>query len=122
MKNKCTIIQISGLQGFLLVSFLILCLAAGFIVFPAWCCQHAWNYLAGFVSNMPVMHLKHGAMLWMIIVLVVYATFFSKLKVAFVPVDENEFDMKNIDDIKLLQSVKRDITNDIEKEKVNKEL
>ena len=116
MKNRCTIIHISGLQGFLIVSFLLLCLVAGFVIFPAWCCQHAWNYIAGFVAGMPLMQLKHGAMLWLILVLIAYATMFGKFKVAFVP---DNSDMNNFEDIRLLQRMNSDIVNDTEKEEIN---
>ena len=80
MKNKCTVIQIDGFRGILIVGFLLLCAGAGFIIFPAWCCQHGWNFIAGFVDGMPVMELKHGAILWVIIALISYVTLFGKLK------------------------------------------
>ncbi len=84
MKNKCTVIQIEGLKGLLILGFVVMCAIAGFIIFPAWCCQHAWNFIAGFVLNMPLMELKHGALLWLIIALILYVTMFSKYKIAFI--------------------------------------
>lgn len=84
MKNKCTVIQIDGIKGLLVFGFVIMCAIAGFIIFPAWCCQHAWNFIAGFVMNMPLMELKHGALLWLILTLILYATMFSKYKIAVV--------------------------------------
>ena len=84
MKNKCTVIQIDGLRGLLILGFVIMCVIAGFIIFPAWCCQHAWNFVAGYVLDMPMMELKHGAILWIIIALVSYVTLFNKFKIAFV--------------------------------------
>ena len=84
MKNKCTVIQIDGLRGLLILGFVILCAIAGFVIFPAWCCQHAWNFIAGYVVDMPLMELKHGAMLWLIIALISYVTLFNKFKIAFI--------------------------------------
>ena len=82
MKNKCTVIHIDGLRGLLIFGFIIACAIAGFLIFPAWCCQHTWNYIAGYVINMPLMELKHGILLWLIIALILYATMFSKFKIA----------------------------------------
>ena len=84
MKNKCTVIQIDGFRGLLILGFVIMCAIAGFIIFPAWCCQHIWNFIAGFVLDMPTMELKHGAILWIIIALISYVTLFNKFKIAFV--------------------------------------
>lgn len=89
MKNKCTVIQIDGLRGMLILGFIIMCAVAGFIIFPAWLCQHGWNFIATFVSGMPVMELKHGALLWVIIALISYVTLFGKLKVSFVSPKED---------------------------------
>ena len=84
MKNKCTVIQIDGFRGLLIFGFIIMCAIAGFIIFPAWCCQHAWNFIAGYVMDMPLMELKHGVLLWIIIALILYVTLFSKFKIALV--------------------------------------
>lgn len=84
MKNKCTVIQLGGLRGIFILGFVILCAIAGFIIFPAWCCQHAWNFIAGYVTDMPLMELKHGALLWVIIALISYVTYFNRFKIAVV--------------------------------------
>lgn len=88
MKNKCTVIHIDGLRGMLILGFIIMCSIAGFIIFPAWLCQHGWNFVAAFVDGMPLMELKHGALLWLIIALISYVTLFGKLKVSFVSAKE----------------------------------
>ena len=73
MKKKCNVIQINGFSGVFLAVFLICCAATGFIVFPAWCCMHIWNFLASFV-NFPVMNIYNGGILWIIIALVFFVT------------------------------------------------
>ena len=82
MKNKCTVIQIDGFRGLLIFLFIIMCAIAGFLIFPAWCCQHAWNFIASYVANMPLMELKHGILLWIIITLIFYATMSNKFKIS----------------------------------------
>lgn len=89
MKNRYTVIQINGLRGLLLILFLAGCAVSGFIFFPAWCCMKIWNALTGYVSGMPLMEIKHGIMLWLIIALSSYASLSNKLK--FGMVSKSEF-------------------------------
>lgn len=108
MKNKCTVIQISGLRGLLIVGFIIMCAIAGFIVFPSWCCMKAWNLLAGFVNNMPLMELKHGAILWLILILASYATLFNKFKISFVPRTDCDIPEENYkDSVDIIRSLEK---------------
>lgn len=110
MKNKCTVIQINGLRGLLIVGFVIMCIIAGFIIFPAWCCQHAWNFIASYIIDMPIMELKHGAILWLIIALISYVTMFGKFKVAFVPAKDVELrNRPNISDDEILRELEKRI-------------
>lgn len=115
MKNKCTVIQIDGLRGILIVGFIIMCAAAGFIIFPAWCCQHGWNFIAGFVDGMPLMELKHGALLWLIIALISYVTFFGKFKVAFVSAkDDDQCKTSYMSDAEVIDELKKKIKEQLE--------
>ena len=115
MKNKCTVIQIDGFRGILIVGFIIMCAIAGFIIFPAWCCQHGWNFIAGFVDNMPLMELKHGAILWVIIALISYVTFFGKLRVSFVSAKDDYRSKKNyINEAELLAELETRIKERLE--------
>ena len=112
MKNKCTVIQIDGLRGLLILGFVVMCAVAGFIIFPAWCCQHAWNFIAGYVMDMPLMELKHGAMLWLIIALVSYVTLFNKFKIAFVSAKDADMigNMRsNMTDDEILNAIEKRI-------------
>ena len=112
MKNKCTVIQIDGFRGLLILGFVIMCAIAGFIIFPAWCCQHAWNFIASYVMDMPLMELKHGAILWVIIALILYTTLFSKFKIAFVSAN-HPANLKhmgaNISDEEILNAIEKRI-------------
>lgn len=119
MKNKCTVIQINGFRGLLVVGFVIVCAVAGFIVFPAWCCQHAWNYLANFVNNLPLMDLRQGVLLWAIVALVSYLALFGKFRIAVVS-PKPSASADNFDDIDLFQNIKKEIAEEIDKEEIKK--
>lgn len=124
MKNKCTVIQISGFRGILIAVFLLVCAVAGFVMFPAWCCQHAWNYVAKFFVDMPLMELKHGVLLWAIIALISYVTLFGKFSVALVSSKNNVIDDEPIDiekdELELIRKIKKDVIEEIEKEELKK--
>jgi len=114
MKNKCTVIQIDGFRGILIVGFIILCAIAGFIIFPAWCCQHGWNFVAGYVNGMPLMELKHGALLWVIIALISYVTLFGKLKVSFVSAKDDVYRKDYVNDTEMLAELEKKIRERLE--------
>ena len=65
MRRKTRIIQISGLRGLLFAGFVVCCLAAGFIAFPAFVAMHIWNYFGQFIG-LPVINAWQGLMLWAI--------------------------------------------------------
>lgn len=66
MKKKAKIIQISGLRGILLVIFIAVCLAAGFIGFPALVAMYSWNYLATTLA-FPTIDIFQGILLWSLV-------------------------------------------------------
>ena len=66
MRKNAHVIQISGIRGILMAVFVVSCLAAGFVGFPAYVAMHIWNYAAGFVS-IPSISFVQGLMLWAII-------------------------------------------------------
>lgn len=78
MKKNLRIIQINGFRGLLLAIFIISCLAAGFIVFPAFMTMHIWNYLSLKTGSIPAINLLQGILLWAIITLSIYM--FNKRK------------------------------------------
>ena len=73
MKDKLSIIKINGFTGIFIAVFLIGCLIEGAIMFPSKLLMHGWNFIAGYVENMPVMNLLHGTILWAIIALSAFA-------------------------------------------------
>lgn len=83
MNKKFNILKISGFKGILIVLFVAGCLVAGFLIFPGWICKGLWNFTASYVTQMPVMNLLHGVILWCIIALSSYALNKGKFAVSF---------------------------------------
>lgn len=65
-KRNTKIIQIAGIRGLLLVGFVAVCLAAGFIVFPGFVAMHIWNYAVSFTYAVPAINIYQGILLWAI--------------------------------------------------------
>ena len=63
MKRKTRIIQISGIRGILTVIFVVTCLAAGFIAFPAIVAMRVWNFFAE-LAVIPSINVWQGLLLW----------------------------------------------------------
>lgn len=68
-KNNVRVIQINGLRGLLLAFFMISCLVAGFIAFPAFLTMNIWNYLLAKSASLPAINFSQGVLLWAIIVI-----------------------------------------------------
>lgn len=73
MKNKLNIIQINGLKGLLFLGCAIICLIAGFIVFPGIVMKSGWNLLSSCFGMVPSIGVIQGILLWGIIVVGFYA-------------------------------------------------
>lgn len=69
MKRKTRIIQISGIKGLLFAGFVVTCLAAGFIAFPALVAMSIWNYAAGLFA-FPAINIYQGLLLWAMIAII----------------------------------------------------
>ncbi len=78
MKKNLKVIQINGFRGILLGLFIVSCLIAGFIAFPALLTMNGWNYLANTTGSFPSINFTQGVLLWGIIVLSIYI--FNKRK------------------------------------------
>lgn len=78
MKKNLKVIQINGFRGILLAFFIISCLIAGFIAFPAFLTMNIWNYLATTTGSFPAINFTQGVLLWGIIILSIYI--FNKKK------------------------------------------
>ncbi len=63
MKRNMRVIQISGISGILTAVFFISCLAAGFVVFPAFAAMKLWNFAASYFE-FPAINIYQGLMLW----------------------------------------------------------
>jgi len=67
MKKKLRVVQINGFRGLLLTFFIISCLIAGFIAFPAFLTMNGWNYLALRTGSFHTITFWGGLLLWAII-------------------------------------------------------
>lgn|SRR5574344_2711081 len=99
MNKKVNIIKINGFKGVLTAVFIIGCLIAGFLIFPGWICMHIWNFIASYFTQMPLMNLIHGSMLWCIFALSFYAINKGNFAISFgtsTPVVNNDERIKEI--------------------------
>lgn len=71
-KNKVRVIQINGLRGLFITFFIISCLIAGFIAFPAFLTMNAWNYIATKSGSFLLLNFPQGLLLWAIIVISIF--------------------------------------------------
>ena len=67
MKKNLNVIQIKGLRGLIVAGFIVSCLIAGFVVFPGWLGMQLWNFLSNYTSNIPMIGLVQGILLWGIV-------------------------------------------------------
>lgn len=83
MKRNLKVLQINGFRGLFLFFFVISCLIAGFIAFPALLTMNAWNYLSTHTGSFPLITFQEGILLWAIIVFSIYIFNKKKLIVSF---------------------------------------
>lgn len=89
------IIQISGLKGIFMAAFVILCLFAGFVLFPAKVAMHIWNYISYTYFVIPAISLWQGVLLWTIIALSAYLLNNRTLAISFQrPMELSDEEMK----------------------------
>lgn len=97
MKKNLRVIQINGFRGLFLTFFVISCLIAGFIAFPAFLLMNIWNFLAVETASFPVINFYEGVLLWGIIILSIFAFCKKKFIVSFNAQQElNENELKNV--------------------------
>lgn len=63
-KNKLRVIQISGIRGILSAIFIVACLIAGFVGFPALMLNKLWNHIADISGVIPYINMFQGLILW----------------------------------------------------------
>lgn len=96
-KNNTKIIQIAGFRGLFMALFIGICLAAGFVVFPAKVAVYAWNYLALNYFSIPSINLFQGVLLWAIIVMICYMANNNRMVISFAqPKQLSEEEMKRL--------------------------
>lgn len=78
MKKNLKIFQINGFRGLFFVIFVVVCLIAGFIVFPAFLSMSIWNGLVLKTGSFPQINFLQGLLLWGIIVFSIFL--FNKKK------------------------------------------
>lgn len=95
-KNKLRVIQISGIRGLLSAAFVVVCLIAGFVGFPALVLNKLWNHVADITGTIPYINMFQGLILWAILA-VSYLILNKKQRylVAFEP-KTNRRDIKDI--------------------------
>lgn len=67
MKRNLKVIQINGFRGIFMAFFVLSCLIAGFVAFPAFLSMGVWNFLADTTSSFPAINFAGGLLLWAII-------------------------------------------------------
>ena len=97
MRKNAHIIQITGFRGILIAIFVVSCLVAGFIGFPAFVAMYAWNFAANYFA-IPTISIIQGLMLWSIVAITGFIiNDRKKYLVAFSPKSQlNEEEMKEI--------------------------
>ena len=77
MKNRFNVIQINGIKGIIFLAGAVVCLIAGFVVFPGLVMKTGWNLISNMTGALPQIGALQGILLWGIIV-VAYFTFKKK--------------------------------------------
>ncbi len=78
MRRNFRVVQINGFRGLFLTFFIVSCLIAGFIAFPAFLTMNAWNYLSLKTGSFPEINFFQGILLWAIITFSIFI--FNKRK------------------------------------------
>lgn len=63
-RNNMRVIQINGFRGIVFALFIVSCLIAGFVAFPALLSMCLWNALSERVSSVPSISFVGGLLLW----------------------------------------------------------
>jgi hypothetical protein len=78
MKKNFRVVQINGFRGLVMAFFILSCMIAGFVIFPAFVTMTVWNYLAVKTSSFTFINIAEGILLWAIITFSIYI--FNKRK------------------------------------------
>lgn len=83
MKKNLRVVQINGFRGLFLTLFILSCLIAGFIAFPAFLAMNSWNYLAIKTGSFPAINFGESVLLWAIITFSIFIFNKKKLIISF---------------------------------------
>ena len=110
-RNKLRVIQISGFRGILSACFVVSCLVAGFVGFPALAIYKLWNHFG--VNVLPQINFFQGLILWAILA-VSYLILNQKHQylTTFEPKTQSPAEIKNI--INEIKGRSVDIKNELE--------
>lgn len=97
MKKNLKVVQINGFRGLILLFFIISCLIAGFIAFPAFLSMNLWNYLAEKTGSFPIINFFAGVLLWAIIAFSLFL--FSKRKFIVSFKSKHELSSEELDEV-----------------------
>lgn len=116
-KNNVRVIQINGLRGLLLTFFIISCLVAGFVAFPAFLTMNAWNYFATKSNSFPLLNFQQGLLLWAIIAISAFILNKRKFIVSF----SAEQEISEAQEQRIISRVK-EINKPIQQDNINSEI
>ncbi len=95
MRKGPKIIQINGYRGIFLAAFIVICLFAGFVLFPAKVATLLWNYVAANYISIPQITLWQGCLLWAMTALSIYILSNRKFAISFQqPTELSDAEMK----------------------------
>lgn len=67
MKKNLNIIKINGIRGIIFAGFVVVCLFAGFVVFPGLVGMSLWNNVLAHYVSVPTIGIIQGVLLWGIV-------------------------------------------------------
>ncbi len=108
-KRAPKVIQICGIRGIITAIFVVVCLFAGFVLFPAKVASILWNNLAATYFSIPQISLWQGCFLWAFVALSVYMLNNKNFAISFQqPMELSDAEMKVLmDRIKMQQQAQR---------------
>jgi len=77
------IVKTYGFHWVLLGLFVVVCVVAGFVVFPAIVLTYTWNYLVHVTKILHTINIFQGILLWGIIAITLYITTKEKFKTSY---------------------------------------
>ena len=95
MRKGPKIIQINGFRGIIMSVFIVTCLIAGFVIFPAKVAESLWNYVATTYISIPQINILQGVLLWAMVALSIYLINNKHFAISFSqPAELSEDEMK----------------------------